>query len=281
MEKKWSLINSDGCVNMEWPSISGRYKVGNAKSPVVVCSMATIDMNLPMDNIALMGKCVTENVGIERIVKNIISNPNIRFLICCGKVSKGHFVGDALECLVKNGVDSQKRIVEAKGAMPVVNNLTKDEIEQFRKQVRVICMQGEMDVDKITEKINECVKNNSGPYHTILPITKTKEKIDVKKIETIEACHDEDRDIKLESCFFEIKLDREKGKIIAECYKYPRELKCVITGRSAEDITHTIIREKLIKDLTHASYLGRELQKAEIALKNDLEYVEQEELKMK
>jgi len=261
---------------MKWPVEPGRYKLGNANAPVAVCTMASLDIELPMDNIAIVGKTVTENIGIEKVVRNIISNPNIRFLICCGKISKGHFVGDALECLVKNGVDENKRIIGAKGAIPVVKNLSQKEIEHFRKQVKVICMQGEEDVEKIMEKVKECVINNPGPFKPT-EYTKLQER---KEVNEIEAWHKDEKDVKLEPNYFEIKLDRKNEKIIAECYTGSHELKCRIIGKRAEDITHTIIRKGLIHDLGHAAYLGRELQKAEIALKNNLDFVQDEELRL-
>ena len=262
--------------DMKWPIVPGRYKVGNKNSPVAVCTMASVDIELPMNNIAIVGKCVTENVGIEKIVKNIISNPNIRFLICCGKISKGHFVDDALDCLVKNGIDENKRIMGAKGAMPVVKNLTEKEVERFRKQVKIICMQGEEDVSKILKKVNECIQTNPTPIEDSTIDIKPEKKPTARKIK---AWHDE-KDIKLEEHFFEIRLDRKKKKIVAECFTYPRKLECIITGDTAEDVILTIIREKLISDLGHASYLGRELQKAEIALNNGLDYEQDEDVSM-
>lgn len=262
---------------MKWPTLPGRYKLGNLDSPVAVTTMASIEMDLPMDDIAIMGKTVTENIGVERIVKNIISNPKIRFLVCCGKVSKGHFVGDALKCLAENGVDEKKRIIGAKGSMPVVKNLSLEEIKRFSRQVEVVCMQGEEDVEKISGKVKECIERNPGPFKEGM---KLKSSDKGEKVKAIKAWHKED-EVELEPVYFKIGLDRRKKVMIAECYDLSHALKCMIEGKNAEEMTHTIIREGLIKNLAHAAYLGRELQKAEIALKNDLEFVDQEELKIK
>lgn len=54
----------------------------------------------------------------------------------------------------------------------------------------------------------------------------------------------------------------------------------IIEGRSAKAICDTIVREGLISRLDHAAYLGRELQKAEMALKHDLEYEQCESLEI-
>ncbi len=52
----------------------------------------------------------------------------------------------------------------------------------------------------------------------------------------------------------------------------------VIRGKNAEEIYNTIIRENLISLKEHAAYLGSELQKAEIAMKHNLKYVQDDPL---
>lgn len=88
-----------------WPPVEGRYKVGNRDSPVAVCTNASIDeIKINPQKVAIWGKCVTENIGIEKIIQNIVSNPNIRYLVLCGRESKGHFVAQAIEALKKMGL---------------------------------------------------------------------------------------------------------------------------------------------------------------------------------
>ncbi|TSC53150.1 MAG: tetrahydromethanopterin S-methyltransferase subunit A, partial [Microgenomates group bacterium LiPW_16] len=104
-----------------WPVEEGRYKIGNPQSPVAVCTEATVEgINVALGKVAIIGKCVTENIGIEKVVKNIVSNPNIRFLILCGKKSAGHDVGQTLISLKENGVDRQMRVIGSTGSIPVV-----------------------------------------------------------------------------------------------------------------------------------------------------------------
>ncbi len=69
---------------------------------------------------------------------------------------------------------------------------------------------------------------------------------------------------------------QKEGKLEIETGK----LNKIITGKSAKAICDTIVREGLVSRLDHAAYLGRELQKAEIALKNDLEYEQCDPLKL-
>ena len=110
----------------EWPPETGRYQIGDKNSCVAVCTLSSLDIELPMDSIAISGKCVTENIGVEKIIKNIISNPNIRYLLICGVEPKGHYVGQAFFCLRDNGLDENKKIIGARGAMPFIKNLSKD-----------------------------------------------------------------------------------------------------------------------------------------------------------
>jgi len=79
--------------------------------------------------------------------------------------------------------------------------------------------------------------------------------------------------------WFRIEVDREKGLISAVHYQ-GKALKpdVVIKGKRAENVYRKIIEKGLIKKLDHAAYLGKELNKAEIALKIHRSYVQDEEL---
>ena len=72
--------------------------------------------------------------------------------------------------------------------------------------------------------------------------------------------------------FVVIHTDHKNGKIVAEHYNYKRQIKVRVTGEDAESLCHTLVERDLVSRLDHAAYLGRELQKAEIALKKGLRY---------
>ncbi|HUL62190.1 MAG TPA: tetrahydromethanopterin S-methyltransferase subunit A, partial [Methanocella sp.] len=85
-----------------WPVVKGEYDVGDPKSDVVVATCGSHFNQFPIKaGAAMQGPFKTENLGIEKIVANIISNPNIRWLIVCGSEVKGHISGDALIALYK------------------------------------------------------------------------------------------------------------------------------------------------------------------------------------
>lgn len=78
--------------------------------------------------------------------------------------------------------------------------------------------------------------------------------------------------------FFTIKPEPEERLIRMRCYGADHALKLVIEGKSAEEIYNTAVREGLLSSLQHAAYLGAELAKAEIAMKKNLPYIQDEPL---
>ena len=111
----------------------------------------------PSDKVAIYGPLKTENIGIEKIVANVISNPHIRFIVICGDDIRGHRSGSSLGALNKNGIDEQHRIVDAPGAIPYIENLNDEAIERFQKQIEVIDLIGVNDKNEIDKSINDCI----------------------------------------------------------------------------------------------------------------------------
>jgi tetrahydromethanopterin S-methyltransferase subunit A len=123
-----------------WPLITGEYHVGNPESPVAVC---TCGSHLKFDELikagaALAGPCKTENIGIEKMTANLVSNPNIRYMIITGMEVKGHITGQAVDAFLKSGIDKEGKIVGATGAIPFIQNLNEESIERVRAQVEPV-----------------------------------------------------------------------------------------------------------------------------------------------
>lgn len=133
-----------------WPPVRGDYRVGNANAGVAVVTLAS---PLFPKGAAICGPCRTENLGVEKIVANVISNCNIRFLILCGLESKGHLPGNTILALHKNGIDEQGRIIDSRGAIPFIQNLPPEAIRRFQQQVELIDCIGQEDVARIEELI--------------------------------------------------------------------------------------------------------------------------------
>ena len=147
-----------------WPWITGEYNVGNPESPVAVATCGSHMNNQPFldAGAGLAGPVKTENIGIEKMVANIISNPNIRFLVITGMEVKGHITGQAIEAFAANGIDQEGRIVGAIGAIPFIQNLTPEAIERFKQQISTINIIDTEDTGTIVSKIKECISKDPG-----------------------------------------------------------------------------------------------------------------------
>jgi tetrahydromethanopterin S-methyltransferase subunit A len=150
---------------------------GNDFSPVAVAIILNCDEDkIPseIENLiragveggaALSGSVQTPNIGFEKIVCNIVSNPNIRYLILGGPESAGHFTGEALKALVYNGVDKGKRIIGTNASHAILYNLPIELIERFRKQISLIDLQFEGDPAIIKKAIWSCFQENPVTFH--------------------------------------------------------------------------------------------------------------------
>ncbi|MEI6102513.1 MAG: tetrahydromethanopterin S-methyltransferase subunit A [Methanothrix sp.] len=134
-----------------WPPVRGDYQVGSPNAGVAVVTLAS---SLFPKGAAIFGPCKTENLGVEKIVANVISNCNIRFLILCGVESKGHLPGNTILALHKNGIDEQGRIIGSNGAIPFIQNLPPEAIARFQQQVVPIDCIGLEDIVQIEELIS-------------------------------------------------------------------------------------------------------------------------------
>jgi len=144
---------------MDWPVEPGEFVVCDPKAHIAVVTLDD-DISLPANLIALYGKSRTENLGVERVVVNTVSNQNIRALVICGKEICGHNAGQAILALWENGIDQGKRIVGAEGAIPYIQNLPVEFIERFRLQVELVDLIGVVDELVIGDRIVEVSKKN-------------------------------------------------------------------------------------------------------------------------
>ena len=152
----------------EYPPEEGCFLRGNDYSPVAVCVILKWDReNTPPEierlvrvgvetGAALSGTLQTENIGLEKVICNIVSNPNIRHLVLFGPESPGHLVGDAILALAANGIDADKRIVGAKAPTPYLFNILPEFVDRFRKQVTPIDLIDEGDPQVLREAVRAC-----------------------------------------------------------------------------------------------------------------------------
>jgi tetrahydromethanopterin S-methyltransferase subunit A len=142
---------------------------------------------------AIAGPCKTENLGIEKMLANLISNPNIRFLILCGSEVQGHITGQSIEALHANGVDEKRKIVDATGAIPFIENIPDEGIERFQQQMEIVSIIDTEDAGQIQAKVKECIEKDPGAFEEeaiIFRLDQIDKKNKIKIEETAEVSSD-------------------------------------------------------------------------------------------
>lgn len=166
---------------VSWPVVNGDYEIGSPESPIAIVVIGRGSVEIPRDKYAIKGTLKTENMGLEKVIVNIISNPRIRFIIICGKEEFGHFPANAIYSLCKDGVDERKRIVGARSAIPYLCNITPEAVQRFREQVELVDLVDPKDSEEIVaydplyhfdeamtesllNKVDECMRRDPGRF---------------------------------------------------------------------------------------------------------------------
>ncbi len=255
-----------------WPPLPGAYTILRHRAPVAVCTlnddalMEAVGRAKPSE-LSIVGTLHTENLGIERLVSNVVANPHIRFVIVCGHDSRrlvGHLPGQSLVALATNGVDDRHRIVEAKGKRPVLRNLDRATIDHFRNFIEVINLIGVTDLDAILVAVRECAERDPGPatsFDDRRAVVPMKGEVPAQMVADPNG-------------YFVIFPDSGRRLLSLEHYANNGVLTATIEARTAAEVYMTAIGHNLLSRLDHAAYLGRELARAEHALVSGERFVQ-------
>ncbi|GBD92853.1 tetrahydromethanopterin S-methyltransferase subunit A [bacterium BMS3Abin05] len=262
-----------------WPPVPGEYFAfcKGQDCPVAVSTLASAGLaerftGATPEGLCIVGKTETENIGIDKIIKNTITNPAIRFLILAGKDPKGHHSGGTLLALGKNGVNDSMKVIGSPGKRPILRNVNRQEVETFRKQVRIVDMIGCEDAGDIVGKIKE-LSQESGPSCGCETCADETQSVRISTVPVVQA--KEPKKIRMDRAgYFVILPQPEKGIITVEHYSYDNRLLKLIEGRDARSLYWTIIENRWVTRLSHAAYLGKELAKAELSIKLGFKYVQ-------
>jgi tetrahydromethanopterin S-methyltransferase subunit A len=132
---------------------------GNQKSSVAVCTLSSISLlkeiskSAIMEKILLAGRLLSENKGIDSLIRYIITNNTVKTIILCGKDVTGHKAGHSLLALYKNGIDNDCRIIGSHSHNPVLT-VTKEDVATFCDKVKIIDMIGETSLEKINKAVD-------------------------------------------------------------------------------------------------------------------------------
>ncbi|SFM26121.1 tetrahydromethanopterin S-methyltransferase subunit A [Methanolobus profundi] len=156
-----------------WPLTDGDYVIGDPGSSVAVVTLSSDHQTLGLQNYAICGTCFTENFGIQKVIVNVLSNPNISCLILCGKESK-HFAGQSILTLVENGVSTMggyKKIIGSMGVIPYLDEISMTAINRFLREIEVIDLIDTTDHGTIQNKIDSCShKERKEAANHIMPV---------------------------------------------------------------------------------------------------------------
>ena len=261
----------------EWPPVVGEYFVLDKATSVAVSTLASVQLAEELANrkpkgLAIVGKTETENIGIDKVIKNIVTSPTICYLIITGMEPKGHLTGKTLLALAENGVDENARVIGSLGRRPVLRNVSAAEIQAFREQVQVINMIGCENPEEIIAKIEVLSQQITTPRNC--SECGGKSPISISTAPKMIASEPSEAVPMDKAGYFVIVSSTDKGVINVEHYSYNNSLMRVIEGTNARAIYNMIIKNGWVTEISHAAYLGKELAKAELSLQNNFKYVQ-------
>lgn len=255
-------------LSQSWPPLPGDYTVLDKEAAGAICTLADEDLyealrKTPLPGVALVGMLTTENLGIERLVRNVVASPSISWLLLCGTDSRGHRAGECLAALAEKGVNSEMRIVGARGKRARLVNLSFEEVKAFRGAIRVVSRIGLKEVGEIIR-----LAEDSGN----MPSAERKRAVYAISIEDRVAAQSESPADP--AGYFVIDVSADKNIIRLEHYTPDHQMTVALIGSSARDLYLAAIRRGVVSRFDHAAYMAYELGKAERALRQKTRYVQ-------
>ena len=138
--------------------INEEFYLGNSKSSVAICTLSSIDLlknfanSKFLNEISIVGRLLSENKGIDSIIKYVNENPQVNSIIVCGKEVWGHKSGHSLFELHKNGIDQNNKIINSTSPDPYLTVSVSD-IKYFQENVRLVNMINQTNFKLISERI--------------------------------------------------------------------------------------------------------------------------------
>ena len=245
--------------------------------PVAMSTLSDVTLadtiaELRPGGLSIVGKTETENIGIEKVINTVIAVPSIKVLILCGKES-GHFSGDTMVSLAKNGVDKKMKVIDTKGKRPILANMTMEEVDLFRNQVEIIdmieCDNLAIIMEKLEEVTEKAMAGHPGDENirdeVINPVTSAIKAITVKEKDP--------KTVRLDKAGYFVIVPKA-NIIFVEHYSNVNQLLHILKGEDARNIYWTILENRWVTELSHAAYLGKELAKAEMSIKLGFKYIQ-------
>jgi len=131
---------------------------GNSDSTIAVCTLSSLDLLRKMADsdilpkISIVGRLLSENKGIDAIIRHVNKNKKIKTVIICGKEVWGHKAGHSLLKLYKNGIDNNGRIIGSSSPDPILS-VSKSQVNYFQNKINLVNMINETSFNKIKQEI--------------------------------------------------------------------------------------------------------------------------------
>ena len=255
-----------------WPPLPGSYQVLRYRAPVAVCALTDGELAQQIaaegdPGIAIVGTLQTENLGLERLIRNILGNPHLRFVVVCGADSQqtvGHLPGQSLVALAHNGLDERSRIIGARGKRPFIRNVSRDAVEYFRDTVEVIDLVGESRPDAVLSAVRAGAAEERGPALPFAP----------DQMVTPMPGYVPQHMVSDPAGYFVVDVDHRRRLLLLEHYQNSGVLDAVIEGATPAELYTPAVAQGMLSRLDHAAYLGQELARAEQALRSDGPYTQ-------
>ncbi len=265
---------------------------GDPRSPVGLCTLWTrqerILRGVPRELYAVCGNLYSL-WGINLLVRSVLARPSLRYLIVCGIDYADS--GRALIALVEHGMADDGRIAGTEARLDVSG----PEVEQFRRQVRVVDLRGCTSAERVAAAIRSLPAAPHDQPRVIRPegVASTSAEPPPRPVGaptaggSAAAAEPSGRTAARGSGRFvpdplgNFLIAVAAGEIVAAHATTtggPTGQRFV--GRAAADVYRAIIAAGLVSQLDHAAYLGAELARAEIALRAGLPYRQDSPLRL-
>lgn len=256
----------------DWPVFAGRYRLLDPSAPIVVCTLASEELaaELPSSpGVNLIGPAFTENLGVEKVATNVVSNPAIRVLLLCGTESR-HHVGQTLMMLHERGLDADGRVAGSDGPLPILRNFPPEAQELFRAKTRIVKMVGVADPERITTAVSEIMDEPPAQWPAAW-----RPQQPVRRAELRGRRLRDDM-----AGFLLLSIGPFGDRLVAEHYTRDAVWCGSYEARTAEDLCRLLLEAGAISEVSHAAYVGREAMKAELALRRGVAYVQDRSIEM-
>jgi tetrahydromethanopterin S-methyltransferase subunit A len=122
--------------------IKHEYYLGNGRR-FAICTLSSIKLLIEISNdtklmnkVAIVGRLLSENNGIDKIIKYCLTEKELVHLIVCGKDGAGHRPRNSLIALSVNGITKEGKIIMSKSPYPYLVS-SYEEVQTFRDRITI------------------------------------------------------------------------------------------------------------------------------------------------